>query len=113
MFDNLKANLLSLLTKKYGKETYFNNDSIEVDIEIAIKKIVEVSLVRENTKMTDAEIEKYVDSNYFSFIFDLVARRFSMDGADFQKSHSENGISRSWIDEDEIIKYVTPFVKVF
>ena len=112
MFDSLKNKLLELLTKKYGKETSFDIDSIEVDIEIAIKKIVEVSQLGECTKKTDKEIEKYVDDNYFSFIFDMIARRFSMDGADFQVSPSENGIARSWISEDEIIKHVTPFVKV-
>lgn len=57
--------------------------------------------------MIDDDLE-----NYQYVIFDAVVYAYGKMGAEGQQSHSENGISRSWIDEGKLYADVIPFVTV-
>ena len=112
MSVGLQEILIAQLTKKYGKDPTFDLDSLTVDVDIAIRKVRELRQYQ-NTKFNETQIEKDLYDNCYTIIYDLVSSRYAKDGADYQKSHSENGVNRSWIDENEILKDVTPFVAFF
>lgn len=49
---------------------------------------------------------------YSNVIFNAVIYAYAKDGAEFQTSHTENGIQRSWIDEENLYKDVVPYIKI-
>ena len=63
-------------------------------------------------KVLTEQIEKDLYDNYFSVIKNLALYDFAQIGAPFESSHSENSISRNWVNRDEIFKGVHSFVQV-
>lgn len=57
-------------------------------------------------------IEKDIMENHSSIIIDLVLYDYSVEGADYESTHSENGVNRTYISRDKILGKVIPFVKV-
>lgn len=64
------------------------------------------------TSMTESEIEKDV-RNYRSVIRNVAEYRIVKFGAEGEQSHTENGISRYYQNEDNLWKGVHAYVKVF
>lgn len=50
--------------------------------------------------------------NHYSYVKNLALYSYNKIGAEFQASHSENGVSRTWKSEDDVIKGVISFVKI-
>lgn len=57
-------------------------------------------------------IEKDIMEKHLSVIIDLVLYDYSTEGADYETTHSENGVNRTYISRDKIMGRVIPFVKV-
>lgn len=64
------------------------------------------------TSMTDDDISKDME-NYYSVVRNVAEARCVRLGAESEIGHSENGISRQYVDEDDLWKGVHAFVKVF
>jgi hypothetical protein len=47
-----------------------------------------------------------------NIIIDLVIYDYNMRGAEFESSHSENGIGRNYRNRDEILDRIIPFAKI-
>lgn len=60
---------------------------------------------------TDIEMEQAV-SKYRDTIFDAVIYYWAKEGGEFEQSHSENGISRSYQSEEDIYFDVVPMAKI-
>lgn len=60
---------------------------------------------------TDSMIEEDLES-YYSNIKELALYDYNQIGAEGEKSHSENGTSRTWKDRKECLNGVYPFVKI-
>ena len=52
--------------------------------------------------------------NYYACIFDLALYWTNMQGVEFQLSHSENGVNRSWETETEIYSrhHIVPIARI-
>lgn len=50
---------------------------------------------------------------YAQDIINIALYNISLIGGDFQTSHSENGISRSFLTEEEILKTIVPKARVY
>lgn len=50
--------------------------------------------------------------DYFSNIRNISLYDYNQIGADFEESHSENSVSRSWKDRDKLFCGICPFVRV-
>lgn len=51
-------------------------------------------------------------SQYSNVVFRAVVYAYNMQGAEGQSSHSENGISRAYIDEDKLYTEIVPMCGV-
>ena len=60
---------------------------------------------------TDSQIEADM-YDYFSNIRNIALYDYNQIGADFEESHSENSVSRSWKDRDKLFCGICPFVRV-
>lgn len=56
--------------------------------------------------------EETAIKQYSNVVFRAVVYAYNMQGAEGQSSHSENGISRSYIDEDELYTEIVPMCRV-
>lgn len=61
---------------------------------------------------TDEQIEANM-YDYFSNIRNIALYDYNQIGAEFEESHSENSVSRSWKDRDKLFCGICPFVRVF
>ena len=58
-------------------------------------------------------IDYMIDNDkHYQDIKDVAKYNFATMGADFQKSHSENNISRTWRTEEEVMSNVVAYVGV-
>ena len=61
-----------------------------------------ISVVKPPEHYSPEMIEEIV-AKYSSAIVDMTIYDYCKEGAEFQKTHSENGISRNWISKEEIL----------
>lgn len=61
---------------------------------------------------TPEKIDEDISNNYSALLIDLVLYDYSTEGADFESSHSENGVNRTYISRNSILGKVIPFVKI-
>lgn len=62
---------------------------------------------------SDDTIAKDMDQ-YYACVFDVALYWCNMQGSEFQTSHSESGVSRSWETEDEIyaMHHIVPIARI-
>lgn len=106
----LEQEIIAELTIELSGEQTFNADVLAVKVRNAIR---EVKMKRNYTatSYTDKQIEQDL-YNYFSTIKSVALYDYNQIGADFEQSHSENSVSRTWVSRDELFKGVHAFVKV-
>lgn len=106
----LQEELIAELTIELQNEPTFNADILKIKVLNAIR---EVKMKRNYiaTSWTDEKIEQDL-YNYYSVIKNIALYDYNQIGADFESSHSENSINRTWINRDELFKGIHSFVKV-
>lgn len=62
---------------------------------------------------SDEQIEADINNNYSHSVVDLVLYDYYTKGADYETSHNENGVSRSFINRDKILGKIIPFCNIF
>lgn len=80
-----------------------------------VKNVVRELKMKRNyaaTSMSDEDISMDME-NYYSVVRNVAEARCVKLGAEGELGHSENGISRSYVNEDELWKGVHAFVRVF
>lgn len=92
VFDNIKDNPL-----------------IEQLIEQSRQEII--SLRNYPSSYTQEQIDDDL-SKYESVIVNLTVYDHSQAGESFMSSYSENGISRNWVDRNELLAGIFPYVKI-
>jgi len=110
--SSLKTHIASLLTAELMKEDNFNENLLNSKVELAIR---DVMAKREygNSHYTDAKILDELSTRYFSTITRLARYDYNQTGAEEQKNHSENSVSRTWYDRNKLLSDVHAFVKIF
>ena len=80
-----------------------------------VKNVVRELKMKRNyaaTSMSDEDISQDME-NYYSVVRNVAEARCVKMGAEGEQSHSENGISRYYVNEDDLWKGVHAFVRVF
>ena len=108
----LREEILAELTEEFQNAPAFNATTMKIKVNDAYRK-VKSRKCYENTSYTDKQIEKDLYDRHFQDVKDIAVYNYGKDGAEFQISHNENGISRTWRTEDEILGNITAFVKIF
>lgn len=110
--SSLKTEITSLLTTELQNEDGFDADLLESKVTLAIKDVMGR---REygNSHYTDEKILEELSTRYFTTITNLARYDYNQSGAEGQKNHSENSVSRTWYDRNKMLSDVHAFVKIF
>ena len=109
--SSLKTEITSLLTAELHNEDGFDADLLESKVALAIKDVMGR---REygNSHYTDEKILEELSTRYFTTITNLARYDYNQSGAEGQKNHSENSVSRTWYDRNKMLSDVHAFVKI-
>lgn len=109
--SSLKNQITSLLATELQAEDSYNADLLAGKVELAIKDVMGR---REygNSHYTDAKILEELSNRYFTTITNLARYDYNQSGAEGQKNHSENSVSRTWYDRNKLLSDVHAFVKI-
>ena len=110
MSVGLQDEIISELSVELQGETTFNADILAVKVRSAIRE-VKMKRNYQATSYTDEQIEKDL-YNYFSVIKNVALYDYNQIGVEGEQSHSENSVSRTWVDRDDLFKGVHAFVSV-
>jgi len=106
----LKDSIIADLTIELQGEPDFNADILAIKVDTAIR---EVRMKRNYTATSykEAQIEADLE-NYYSVIKSVALYDYNHIGAEGERSHNENSVSRTWVDRDELFNGIHAFVKV-
>lgn len=107
----LQDEVVAELTVELQDEPTFNINILVTKVRNAIRE-VKMKRNYQATSYTDEQIEKDL-YNYFSVIKSVALYDYNQIGAEGEQSHSENSVSRTWVDRDDLFRGVHAFVKVF
>lgn len=113
LIEKLKIRLKEY-TLDAAQNVVFNNGAIDVNLSILIDKAKKDIIAYRHypSYYTEEEIETDIENNYEGILIDLVLYDYSLDGADYQTGHNENGVNRTFISKDKILGKIIPFCKV-
>lgn len=106
----IEQEIIAELTIELQGQPTFNLDVLAAKVRNAIRE-VKTKRNYGATSYTDTQIEEDL-YDYYSVIKNVALYDFAQLGAPFENSHSENSVSRSWVDRDDLFKSVHAFVKV-
>ena len=105
----METEILEELKIELQNEPGFSEEILKLKIKNAIR---EVKQIRRYPK---AYTETYIDSdllNYYAIVKDVALYDYNMLGAEGEAGHSENGISRTYIDRNKLFSGVIPIAKL-
>lgn len=110
--SGLKTSISSLLNTELRNDRNFDFNLLNSKVELAIR---DVMARREygNSHYTDEKILEELSTRYFTTITNLARYDYNQAGAEGQKNHSENSVSRTWYDRNKFLSDVHAFVKIF
>ena len=110
--SGLKTSISSLLNTELRNDPNFDFNLLNSKVELAIR---DVMARREygNSHYTDEKILEELSTRYFTTIVNLARYDYNQAGAEGQKNHSENSVSRTWYDRNKFLSDVHAFVKIF
>ena len=110
--SSLKNQIFLFLSAELNEDPDYDPDILSNKVDLAIR---DVMAKREygNSHYTDAKILDELSTRYFSTITNLARYDYNQSGAEGQKNHSENSVSRTWYDRNKLLSDVHAFVKIF
>ena len=108
--ENLQNSIVKDITDVIGDEESFNEKQLTIKVKLAINETKE----KRNYTATSFNDDEIADDlwNYYSVIFNVALYDYNMIGAEGEKSHSENGVSRSYESREKLFNSVHPFVRL-
>lgn len=108
--DILINEIVEELTIELKNDATFDADILTIKVKNAIK---EVRMKRNYvaTSYTEKQIAEDLN-NYYSVIKNVALYDYNQIGAEGEQSHSENSVSRTWVNRNDLFKGVCAFVKV-
>lgn len=107
----LETSIYTDLAAEFGSEESINVIALKNKIKLAVK---EVMAKREygNSSYSDAKIVDELSTRFYATIENLARYDYNQIGTEGQSSHSENSVSRIWLDRNKWLSDVHPFVKI-
>lgn len=109
--EELIKEITDELAIEFKNDVGFDVDILALKVKDGYRKVRNRKCY-ENTSKTEEKIIEDLYQRHIQNIKDIAAYNYAKIGGDFQTSHSENGVSRSWITENEVLGNITAFVKV-
>ena len=110
--SSLKTQITSLLATELSGEPGYDETKLGNKVELAIRDVMG-KREYENSHYTDERILVELSTRYYSTITNLARYDYNQSGAEGQKNHSENAVSRTWYDRNKFLSDVHAFVKIF
>lgn len=109
-FDIIKDEIVKdLMAELVHIDNNFNKELLENKVKNAIKEVVRA---RRYPKYYEEDAIYEDVYRYYTNIRNLALYDYSIIGASGQQSHSENGISRSFVDRNSYFKGIIPFASL-
>ena len=105
----LQEELIAELTTELSKDPAFDAELLKAKVIGAIREVKR----RRNysaTSFNEKQIEKDL-YDYYSVIRNVAIFDYNQIGAEGQRIHNENSVSRTWVDREDLFKTVYAFVK--
>lgn len=96
LLDKLQIRMTNRFSEKY------DDDFLIAELESAINKVA-------HKRWVDVE---QLEDKYSNAVIDITLYNLALIGGDFESNHTENGITRTFISEQEILKQITPKARV-
>lgn len=107
----LQDEIIAELEVELRNQPTFDLDIIAIKVREAYRKVRQKKCY-EHTSYTEEQIEQDLYNNHFQDIKDVAKYRFATMGGDFETSHTENGTSRTWRTEEQVMSGIFPYVGV-
>jgi hypothetical protein len=104
----LKTRIVESLTVELAKDAGFNSSILEEKVDAALQEVIEVR--RYPANYTDDMKEKDL-SKYYSKIRKIVLYDYNIMGAEFQQTHNENGINRTFVNREKLFSGILPIAR--
>lgn len=109
--EALENEIITELTTELQGQPTFNADVLAIKVKDAYRK-VRSRKCYENTSFSEEKIDEDLYNKHYQDIKDVAKYNFATMGADFETSHSENSVSRSWRTEDEVLGNISAYVGI-
>ncbi len=107
---SLENEILMDLTAEFCGEETFKQEILAVKVKLAVKELIAKRNYSASTYTEDQILDDLY--NYYATISNVARYDYNQLGAEGEKAHSENGVSRTYVDRDELFKGVHAFVKI-
>lgn len=107
---NLENEIVADLKIELGDDESFSENKLKAKVHSAIIEVQEARCYG-NSSLGNAQIEDDL-WNYYSTIRKIALFDYNQIGVEYENSHSENGISRSYEKRSSLLNGVCAFVKV-
>lgn len=106
----IEEEIIKDLTAELCEEETFNQSVLAVKVKLAVKDLI----AKRNYIATTWDEEKILADieQFYSVITNVARYDYNQIGAEGEQSHSENGISRTYVSRDSLFKGVHAFVGV-
>lgn len=108
MSVGLQEELIADLTIELSKEPTFDSSVLTQKVINAIREVKKAR--KYPSYYTDEQINKDL-YEYYSNIRNIALYDFNKIGAEFEESHNENSISRSWVERNKLFNGVLPLAR--
>ena len=111
MYAELQNEIVAELTTELKGDPAFDAGILSGKVNSVIREV----MMKRNYSATSYTDKQIVDDlyNYYSVIKNVSLYDYNQIGAEGEQSHSENSVSRTWVNRDDLFKGVHAFVKVF
>ena len=108
MAVGIQGELIADLTAELSQEDIFNASLLRQKVINAIRE------VKRERKYPSYYTEEQIGEDiygYYANIRNIALYDYNMQGAEFEKSHSENSVNRSWMDRKELFSGILPLAR--
>lgn len=102
--------VIDMLTTLYSDQPTFNADKVRVIVANVVEEVIQARNYR-NVGYTDEQIANDL-KRYKSQIKNIAEYDFSHFGAPYEIGHSENSVSRTWIERNKLFSGVVSLAKI-
>lgn len=105
----LQDELIADLTEELGAEPTFNAKALKQKVSGAIR---EVKTARKYPGYYTEELIARDMYNFYSNIRNIALYDYNKMGGEFEQTHNENSVSRSFVDRNSLFSGITPLCKL-
>jgi len=107
--EELIASIIEDLTIELSvTDANFNSDLLMAKVKSATREVKDVR--KYPSSYTPTMISEDMEQ-FYSTIRDVALYDYNTVGAEFQTSHTENSVSRAWVDRDKLFNRVIPLAR--